>query len=102
MLSLNVRGIRTYEKRCTVLNWCKDQKADIYFFQETYSTKEIENLWRKQAKGKLFFSHGTNHSKGVMILLSNSLDFEIKNELIDADGRFIILDVMIHKTLPFF
>ena len=55
MLSLNVCGLRNYEKRMTIFNWCNDQKADIYFLQETYSTKEIESQWKKQWRGDVFF-----------------------------------------------
>ena len=47
-LSLNVRGIRTFDKRKSVFNWITKQNSDIYFLQETYSTKEIENQWKKQ------------------------------------------------------
>jgi len=43
MLSLNVRGIRSLEKRKAVLIWLNKRNAHIIFLQETYSTKEIEN-----------------------------------------------------------
>ncbi|RUA07179.1 MAG: hypothetical protein DSY43_00385 [Gammaproteobacteria bacterium] len=100
MLSLNVRGLRNYEKRTTIFNWCNDQKADIYFLQETYSTKEVESQWRKQWRGDIFFSHGTNHSKGVTILVRDTLDFEVKNKLLDDNGRYVILDATIQNS-PF-
>ena len=67
LLSLNVREIRSFEKRKCIFNWFLKQKADIFFVQETYSRKEIENQWRKQWRGDLFFSHGTSHSKGVLV-----------------------------------
>jgi len=76
------------------------QKADIFFLQETYSTKEIENQWRKQWRGVLFFSHGTSHSKGVLILVRENLDFQVKSTHIDDLGRFIILDTLIQDS-PF-
>jgi len=66
MLSLNVRGIRSLEKRKAVLIWLNKQNADIIYLQETYSTKEIENIWRCQWKGPIFFAHGTNRSCGVL------------------------------------
>ena len=43
MLSLNVRGIRSMEKRKALLIWLQKQNADVIFLQETYSSKEIEN-----------------------------------------------------------
>ena len=47
-LSLNVRGIRSFEKRKAVFHWCMKDKADITFLQETYSTPEVENVWKSQ------------------------------------------------------
>ena len=44
LLSTNVRGIRTFEKR---------------------KARDIENIWRKQWKGEVFFSHCGNHSRGT-------------------------------------
>ena len=37
ILSLNVRRIREQTKRRSIFSYLKDQKANIYFLQETYS-----------------------------------------------------------------
>ena len=100
LLSLNVRGIRSFEKRKCIFNWLLKQKADIFFLQETYSKKEIENQWRKRWREDLFFSHGTSHSKGVLILVRENLDFQVEATHIDDLGRFIILDTLIQDS-PF-
>ena len=60
--------------------------------QESYSTPEAEKIWKSQWKGEMFFSHGTEHSKGVLILIKNSLEFELKSTKVDKNGRFIILE----------
>ena len=39
----------------------------------------------------MFFSHGTNHSKGTMTLINPSLDCKIERVISDKNGRFIIL-----------
>ena len=83
LLSLNVRGIRTFEKRKAVFSWLVNSDADIIFLQETYSTRDIENIWRKQWKGEMFFSHGSNHSK------------------VDSQGRYSFLDAYIQDS-PYF
>ena len=100
LLSLNVRGIRTFEKRKCIFNWLGKQNADIYFLQETYSTAELENDWRKQWRGDLVFAHGTSHSKGTLILIREGLDFLIKSVQRDEMGTFIMLDVLIQDS-PF-
>ena len=43
--------------------------------KSVYSTPEVENEWKKQWTGKTFFSHGTNHGRGVLILVKDQLDF---------------------------
>ena len=67
--------------------WLTQQKADIIFLQETYSTKEVEYIWNTQYNGKRFYSHGTNHSCGVMILIKDDLEFEVKSAVSDSKGR---------------
>ena len=66
--SLNAREIRSFEKRKALFGWLMKNNADICFLQESYSTPEVENVWKSQWKGEMFFSHGTVHSKGVLIL----------------------------------
>ena len=92
LLSLNARGIRSFEKRKALFGWLMKDKADICFLLESYSTPEVEKIWKSQWKGELFFSHGTEHSKGVLILVKNSLEFELKTAKVDPNGRFIILE----------
>ena len=90
MLSLNARGIRSPEKRQALLIWPQKQKVDIIFQQETYSTKEVENNWKCQWKGPMFFAHGSNHSCGVLVLVRDSLEFEMKSIITDDNGRYIL------------
>ena len=54
LVSLNIRGIHSFEKRKAVFNWLYKSWDDIRFLQETYSTPEVVNIWKKQWKGKTF------------------------------------------------
>ena len=83
LLSLNARGIRSFDKRKTTFNWLCKSGADICFLQETYSSKEVENIWRKQWKGDMFFSHGSSHSRGVLVLVKEQLDFKLLSSKVD-------------------
>ena len=56
------------------------------------STSEVEKIWKPHWKGEMFFLHGTEHSKGVLILIKNSLELELKTTKEDQNGRFIILE----------
>ena len=102
ILSLNARGIRTLEKRKALFHWLKKKKADIIFLQETYSTVDVENIWKSQWKGDLFFAHGSDHSKGVLILIKEKLDFELLSSSLDGQGRFIILKANVQDQLFYF
>ena len=100
LLSLNARGIRSFDKRKSIFNWLFKSSADICFLQETYSTPEVENEWKKQWKGKTFFSHGTNHSRGVLILVKDQLDFRLQSLKVDSQGRYVLLEALIQDS-PF-
>ena len=93
--SLNVRGIRSFDKRKSLFHWLINEKSDIIFLQETYSTPGVENIWKSQWRGDIFFSYGSEHSKGVMILFKEKFYYEIKIRREDEQGRFIILESVI-------
>ena len=98
LISLNARGIRSFEKRKAVFGWLLKQKVDLCFLQETYSTKEVENIWKKQWKSEMFFLHGSEHSRGVPILIKNSLEFELISVRSDKEGRFIFLEAFVQRS----
>ena len=69
------------------------------FLQETYSDEKLEAVWEAEWGGKIFCSHGTKHSKGVMILLNPKYDIEVEKLERDNHGRLIILDTKINDTI---
>ena len=70
----------------------------IVFFQETYSTNDIESVWRTQWQGKLYFSHGSYHSCGVMFLVREDLDFKLNLVRSDDNGRYIIMEAEVRGS----
>lgn len=95
ILSLNVRGLREQTKRMSIFSYLKDQKANVYFLQETYSELADENVWKNEWGGKVFFSHGTNHSKGVCILISPSTNYQIDYSYANTSGRIILITLVL-------
>ena len=91
-------GFALFEKRKAVFSWLVNSDADIIFLQETYSTRDIENIWRKQWKGKMFFSHRSSHSRGVLVLVKDNLDFKIHSTEEDSQGRYIFLEAYIQDS----
>lgn len=78
-MCLNARGIRDFCKHEIIFTWSNKQKGDRAFLQETYTSREIENEWKFQWRDKMLFAHGTNLSRGVLILFSSELQVNIKN-----------------------
>ena len=105
LLPLNARGIRSFDKTKTIFNWLCKSGADICYLQETYSSKDIENIWRKQWKGDMLFSHGSSHGRGLLILVRVSDILQEDVESVDiipstkSDHSAITLDKV--YSLPF-
>ena len=93
ILSLNVRGLRNAGKRKTIFSYLKNQKASIFCLQETFSNKHDEKLWTSEWGGKIFFSHGTEHARGVCVMVNPNSLFQVESVEIDQEGRFIVAKV---------
>ena len=68
------------------------------FLQETYSSKECKNIWQAEWGSEVFFSHGTKHSKGTMILINPKTKCKVAKKLCDKNGRYVILDILLEDT----
>jgi len=93
VLSLNVRGIRDQIKRRSIFSFLKDSKTNICFLQETYSELNDEIIWKNEWGGEIFFSHGTNHSKGVCILINPSFHCQVDYCYIIKSGRIVLITI---------
>ena len=96
VFSLNVRGIRDQTKRRSIFLFLKDQNANIYFLQETYSEPGVENIWKKEWGGELFFSHGTKHSKGVCILINPIMQLQVEYQYSNNSGRIVLITISLN------
>lgn len=96
IVSLNVNGLRTYErgpKRRKMFTWLKKKNADIYMLQETHSEEKDANRWLNEWGGVGYFAHGDSRSRGVCILLRPGAAVEMKLVEADPNGRYLIVDV---------
>ena len=90
--------MRSSSKREALFCWLNERKYDVVFLQETYSTIDVESIWKTQWPGKLYLSHGSNHSCGVMILVKDDLDFKLNSLSSDAKGRYIIMEAEVQGS----
>ena len=95
VISLNVRGLRNQVKRRSIFSYLKNQKTTLYCLQETFSKEDDEKIWSAEWGGQIIFSHGSDHSRGVCILLSANSGFSLNTVYADRDGRYIIAKVNI-------
>ena len=97
ILSLNVRGLKNRLKRRSVFKYLKDQNCLFYCLQETYSEPKDELIWRNEWRGGIFFSHGSNHQKGVCILLNPASKLAIEECHMDNEGRIVAVNVVLNN-----
>ena len=99
LLSLNVRGISNFKKRKTIFTWCRKQKADFIFLQETYSKIDSERCWRDEWGGEIIMAHGSSNSRGVAILVKKNVDCTIHSKILDPSGQFVIIKTEIKDKM---
>ena len=89
--TMNCRGMSDVRKRRDVMNFLRNGDYDILFLQDTHLTKNslqyFNNLW----KGKSYHSCHTNRSRGVAIMIKQTLQHELV-QVHHADcGNFILV-----------
>ena len=90
-VSLNARVLRS-DSLQSAFNIFRRARFDIICLQETHWTADIEMQIKRDWDGEIFASHGTNYlSRGVAVLISSRLDYNVRQIRSDSDGR--VLDV---------
>ena len=98
--TLNANGLQDeHKKRIPLFFWLKSKKTNVIFLQETHcSSFEQGEAWSREwgSKNDSLWSTCSSNSKGVAVLFNFECDFEIKNECIDPEGRYIYFDLIIN------
>lgn len=94
-MPLKVRGLKNSTKRKDFFLFCKDQKSQCVFPQETHSVMTDEKFWKLQWGDYAFFAHGTSHSAGVMILF-NRFPGSITDHKWNTEGHWLMVAVEIN------
>ena len=94
IISLNTRGLRDSGKRRKLFHYLHTKKFQVMLLQETHTSVSQEAIWKTQLGGKsVRFSHGTNNSRGVAIVIANHCKHEIHQVINNVNGRYIIMDI---------
>ncbi len=86
-VTLNVRGLRDKVKRKCIVEWAKQQKADVLMLQETHVTDDIVNEFDKDWSGLTYHSFGSSRARGVSILFRKGLKVTVTDVKRDSEGR---------------
>ena len=94
-VSLNARFLRSSDRWQSAFNIFRRARFDIICLQETHWTADIAMQIKRDWDGEIFASHETNLSRGVAVLISSRLDYNVRQIRSNSDGRVvnILLDV---------
>ena len=89
--SINIHGLRNKKRRTKFFRFLKRSNIDITCVQESYITKNDEELWQKEWGGQLFYSPGTTHSNGQLILVKSKFKYDIK--CVKKEDRILAVEI---------
>ena len=91
VITLNVNGLKAPTKRQRLAEWIQKQDPYICCLQETHL--ETRDTYRLKVKGwkKIFHTNRDQKKAGVAILISDKIDFEIKDVKTDKKGHYIMI-----------
>ena len=95
---MNCNGLGDRNKRNKVLTWLKNKPENIILLQETHSTLELENEWKKMWDGEIYFSHGASNATGVVILIKNKENITVNKVRNICQGRVLLLELTIEAV----
>lgn len=82
--------MRCVNKRKALFLFARQFRVDFCYIQEAHCVTEDIKFWTTQWGNSLWFSHGTEHSAGVLTL-RNRFNGEILQSVKDPKGHFICL-----------
>ena len=91
IITLNVNGLNAPTKRHKLIEWIQKQDTSICCLQETHFRPR--DTYRLKVRGwkKIFHANGNQKKAEVAILISDKIDFKIKNATRDKERHYIMI-----------
>ena len=95
-----VKGLQSYKNRLKLIQYFKGKigSTGVSFWQETHSSSKVEQKWKEDFKGHVFFSYGKINSWVVLTAYFGKKTFAVKTQETDNEGHALILDVSVHGS----
>ena len=92
-----MNGLNAPTKRHRRSEWIQKPDPHICCLQETHFRPK--DTYRLKVRGwkKIFHADGNRKKAGVAILISDKIDFKIKNVIRDKEGHYIMVKESIQK-----
>ena len=91
IITLNVNGLNAPTKRHRLAEWIQKQDPYICCLQEAHFTSRDTYKWKVRGWKKIFHANGNQKKAGVAILISDKIDFKMKNILRDKEGHYVMI-----------
>ena len=98
IITLNVNGLNAPTKRHRLAEWIQKQDLYICCLQETHFRPRDTCRLKVRGWRKIFHENGNQRKAGVAILISDKIDFKIKNVTRDGEGHYIMIKRSIQEA----
>ena len=91
IIPLNMNGLNAPTKRHKLAEWIQKQDPSICCLQKTHCRPK--DTYRLKLRGwkKMFHANGNQKKFAVAVLISDKIDFKIKNVTRDKEGHYIMI-----------
>src|SRR3712207_5371729 len=87
IITLKINGLNSPIKRHRVTRWIKEQDPTICCLQETHLSPNDKYRLRVKGWKTIFQANGKQKKAGVTILISDKVDFKIRQVKRDKEGQ---------------
>ena len=91
IITLNAKGLNAPTKRHKLAEWIQKQDPYICCLQETHFRPRDTYRLKVRVWKKIFHANGNQKEAGVAILISDKIDFKVKNVTRDKEGHYIMI-----------
>ena len=91
IVTLNVNGLQRPVKRSKLIAKMKRENQHVIFWQETHMMRDEHEKLKKLGFKNTFYSSYKGHTRGVAILISNKVTFQLDTQIVDKEGRYVLV-----------